>query len=84
MLKADVSELSVGSIFIGRSMKCDRDWSVRDIYTDADNINRDGGFNLSKAWKPLLHNLKEKRRPPNQYKDPTCHALYTTPLHNKL
>ena len=23
MLKADVSELSVGSIFIGRSMKCD-------------------------------------------------------------
>jgi hypothetical protein len=33
VLKADVSELSVGSIFIGRSMKCDRDWSVRDIYT---------------------------------------------------
>jgi hypothetical protein len=33
VLKADVSELSVGSIFVGRSMKCDRDWSVRDIYT---------------------------------------------------
>jgi hypothetical protein len=33
VLKADVSELSVGSIFIGRSIKCDRDWSVRDIYT---------------------------------------------------
>jgi hypothetical protein len=26
-----------------------------------DNINRDGGFNLSKSSKPLLHNLKEKR-----------------------
>jgi hypothetical protein len=33
VLKADVSELSVGSIFTGRSMRCDRDWSVRDIYT---------------------------------------------------
>ena len=33
VLKADVSELSVGSIFIGRSMKCDRDWSVWDICT---------------------------------------------------
>jgi hypothetical protein len=32
VLKADISELSAGSIFIGRSMKCDRDWSVRDIY----------------------------------------------------
>jgi hypothetical protein len=30
-----------------------------------DNINRDGGFNLSKYWKPLLHKLKEKRWPPN-------------------
>jgi uncharacterized protein YqgC (DUF456 family) len=34
VLKADVSELSVGSIFIGRSMKCDGDWSVLDIYTE--------------------------------------------------
>jgi hypothetical protein len=50
-----------------------------EIEMHLDNINRDGGFNLSKAWKPLLHNLKEKRWPPDQYKDPTCYVLYTTP-----
>ena len=27
------------------------------------NINREGCFNLSRSWQPLLHRLKNKRRP---------------------
>ena len=36
-----------------------------EIEMHPNNINRDGGFNLSKSWKPLLHNLKKKREPPS-------------------
>ena len=30
------------------------------------NMNRDGSFNLSKSWKPLLQKLKDKRQPSNK------------------
>ena len=35
-----------------------------EIEMHPDNINRDGGFNLSRSWKPLLHKLRERRHPP--------------------
>jgi len=34
-----------------------------EIEVHPNNINRDGGFNLSKSWKPLLHKPKKKRQP---------------------
>jgi hypothetical protein len=36
-----------------------------EIEMHPNNINSDGGFNLSKSWKPLLHRLRNKRQPPN-------------------
>ena len=52
-----------------------------EIEMHPNNINRDGGFSLSKTWKPLLHRLKQSRQPPStlQWSHPHSH-LYTSPL----
>jgi hypothetical protein len=34
---------------------------VIQIELQPDNMNREGGFSLSQAWKPLILDLKEKR-----------------------
>jgi len=36
-----------------------------EIEMHPNNINRDGGFNLRKPWKPMLHKLKKGRQPPS-------------------
>jgi len=36
-----------------------------EIEMHPNNINRDGGFNLSKSRKPLLHKIKKRRHPPS-------------------
>ena len=52
-----------------------------EIEMHPNNINRDGGFNLSRSWKPLLHKLKKRRHTPSTLQ--WCHLhlhLYTCPL----
>jgi len=36
-----------------------------EIEMHPNNINRDGGFNFSKSWKPMLHKLKKRRHLPS-------------------
>ena len=53
-----------------------------EIEMHPNNMNRDGGFNLSKSWKPLLQKLKDKRQLSNKkIAIPSAHAfMYTLPL----
>jgi hypothetical protein len=34
-----------------------------------DNINRDGGFNLSRSWYPIMNMLKQYTRAPIRIQD---------------
>jgi hypothetical protein len=37
-----------------------------EIEMHPNNINGDGGFNVSRSWKPLLHRLKNIRQTRNK------------------
>jgi hypothetical protein len=46
-----------------------------EIKLHANNINRDGGFNLSRSWYPTVNMLKQYRRAPIRIQDQDKQAL---------
>jgi len=57
-----------------------------EIEMHPNNMNRDGGFNLSKSWKPLLHKSKRGDSHPTHNSNSHLHThQYTpSPLHYLL
>jgi hypothetical protein len=46
-----------------------------EIKLHANNINRDGGFNLSRSWYPIMNMLKQYRSAPIRIQDQAKKAL---------
>ena len=60
-----------------------RDRLIREaieIEMHPNNMNRDGGFNLSKSWSHFFKNLKRGDNQPTKNSNPSCTAvIYTLP-----
>jgi hypothetical protein len=50
-----------------------------EIELHPNNMNRKGIFCLSTSWKPLIHSLRDHRKPPDHFNDPSSPRGYLCP-----